>query len=83
MEMRNLLNEMEEKDPTTQEADTKEGIRVLINSDSMFKGRISRPVVVSFKFKDLAAALSDAAGITINRSKAKAMFDAFKQTMGL
>lgn len=84
MEMKRLLGEMDENDDTAdQKSGEKEGIRVLIDSDTMFKGRISKPVVVSFKFKDLASALSDAAGITINRAKAKVMFNALKQVMGL
>ena len=86
MEIKRLLNEVGNASNETDlgtEVDNKEGIRILINSDSAFKGRISRPVVVSFKFKDLSEALSDASGLAINRAKAKAMFDAFRQVMGL
>lgn len=61
----------------------KEGLRVLIDSDSSFKGRISKPIAISFKYKELAVALSDASGLSINRKKAKAMFSAFRNLAGL
>lgn len=85
MELDKLLNEMEGEEATQEapEETSAEEMKILINSDSAFRGRIAKPKVVSFKYKDLASALSDASGLTINRSKAKAMFDAFKSTMGL
>lgn len=92
MEIKKLLNEMDgemESSPDQPGEDGywdskgSESFKVLINSDSAFKGRISKPQVVSFKYKDLASALSDASGLTVTRAKAKAMFDAFRRTMGL
>ena len=58
-------------------------MKELINNNSTFKGRITKPVVVNFKYKELSSALSEASGLTINRVKAKAMFDAFRKIMGL
>lgn len=85
MELNKMLYEMkeEEMNVSSDEAPSQEGMKVLINSETSFKGRITKPAVVSFKYKDLASTLSDATGLTINREKAKAIFNALKRTMGL
>lgn len=76
---------MEDNDTMSSSPETAEGenFKILIDSETSFKGRVTKPTVVSFKYKDLADALSEASGLTVNRAKAKAMFSAFRRSMGL
>lgn len=83
MEFEKMIGEMNEPDENIEEFASAETMKVLIDNTTSFKGRITKPVVINLKYKDLAAKLSEATSLSITKAKAIAILKACRQLMGL
>ena len=81
----NLNQEEEVKEEAEAEAPEEESelLRVMSDTSSVFRGKITKPVMMVIKYKDLALKLKEGLGLPMTRDRAKMVFDIVKSEMGL
>lgn len=83
MDFDKVLNETVEPENGAVEEFAQTKMKVLIDNTSAFKGRIVKPTVVSFKYKDLMDKIKEKSGVPMTKEKAKAIFAAVREIMGV
>jgi hypothetical protein len=90
MKIEKFLTNLSEREAVEEEVEEEaapevsgERMKIITDTSAVFRGKITKPVMVTFKYKELADKLRESLGMPITRDRAKTVFDIVKSMMGL